>query len=66
VNAALRLAYRRIPSFRREHGGLYALYVPVIARIHSTRMRRLHDRGRHGPAPHGYCQWCGQPIGGPR
>lgn len=65
MNPALRLAYRRIPSFKREHGGTYALYVTLYSRAYATRMRYLHRRGRHGPAPHGLCQWCGTDAGVP-
>lgn len=54
-----RLLYRYIPSFKREEGGLYSLYAAVYSRIYAARMRYLHRRGRHGPSPHGRCQWCG-------
>ncbi len=55
----LNAAYRRIPSFRREAGGLHATYVTVHSAIYAARMRRKHQRGRHGPASHGICHWCG-------
>ncbi|GLP64314.1 hypothetical protein TUSST3_09340 [Streptomyces sp. TUS-ST3] len=66
MNAAKQLAYRHIPSFKREHGGLYSLYVAVYSRAYAARMRWLHERGRHGcGAPHSIaprCTWCGTPI----
>ena len=66
MNTVQQLAYRRIPSFKREAGGLYHLYAAVYSRIYAARMRHLHKRGRHGPgAPHGIaprCTWCGVPI----
>lgn len=63
MNAVESLLYRHIPSFRREHGGLYRVYSSVYSRIYSTRMRRLHRRGLHGRSPHGRCQWCGESTG---
>jgi hypothetical protein len=66
MNAAERLAYHHIPSFKRESGGLYSLYVAVYSRAYAARMRYLHKRGRHGRgAPYSIaprCQWCGAPI----
>jgi len=66
MNATQRFAYRRIPSFRREGGGLYSAYVAVYSRVYAARMRYLHKRGRHGRgASHSIaprCQWCGTPI----
>lgn len=66
MNATQRLAYRHIPSFKRESGGLYSLYATVYSRVYAARMRYLHKRGRHGPdAPHSIsprCQWCGANI----
>lgn len=68
MNAALRLAYRRIPSFRREDGGTYALYAAINSRAHAARARSRHRRGLHTTAPHGTgpCTWCGHPLGSPR
>jgi len=60
MNATQRLLYRRVPSFKREDGGLYAAYAASHSRIYAARMRYLHRRGRHGRSPHGRCQWCGQ------
>jgi hypothetical protein len=61
VNAALRLCYQRIPSFKRESGGIYAAYTAIHSRIYATRMRYLHRRGQHakqrGLDPR--CSWCG-------
>jgi hypothetical protein len=66
MNAAQQFGYRHIPSFKREEGGLYNLYVGVYSRVYAARMRYLHKRGRHGRgAPHSIaprCQWCGDPI----
>lgn len=66
MNAARSLAYRHIRSFKREHGGLYSLYVAVYSRAYAARMRYLHKRGRHGHgAPHSIaprCTWCGAAI----
>jgi hypothetical protein len=66
VKYAQQFAYRHIPSFKRESGGLYSLYVAVYSRAYAARMRYLHKRGRHGSgAPHSIaprCQWCGTPI----
>jgi hypothetical protein len=66
VNRAQQFAYRHIPSFKRESGGLYSLYTAVYSRAYAARMRYLHKRGRHGSgAPHSIaprCQWCGTPI----
>ncbi|MEH0627783.1 hypothetical protein [Streptomyces stelliscabiei] len=63
MNSVQQLAYRRIPSFKRESGGLYRLYAAVYSRAYAARMRYLHKRGRHGHgAPHSIaprCQWCG-------
>lgn len=60
MNAALSFAYRRIPSFRRENGGIYDLYVRVHSALYSRRMKALHRRGRHGRAQtDGRCSWCG-------
>lgn len=55
-----RWLYQHVPSFKREHGGLYATYAAVHSRIYATRMRYLHRRGQHDQSPHGRCQWCGQ------
>ena len=67
MNATQWFAYRHIASFKREHGGLYRLYVTVHSRVYAARMRYLHNRGRHGHgAPHSIaprCTWCGTPIG---
>lgn len=62
MNAALRVAYRRVPSFRREEGGLYNLYSGINTAIYSWRAKGRHNRGRHGPAvsAHGRCEWCGR------
>lgn len=66
MNRTQQFAYRHIPSFKREAGGIYHLYVAVYSRIYAARMRYLHKRGRHGSgAPHSIaprCQWCGTPI----
>ena len=66
MNAAQHAAYRHLPSFKRESGGLYRLYAAVYSRAYAARMRHRHKRGRHGPgAPHSIdprCQWCGVPI----
>jgi hypothetical protein len=66
VNGAQQFAYRHIPSFRRESGGLYHLYTAIYSRAYAARMRYLHKRGRHGGgAPHSIaprCTWCGAPI----
>jgi hypothetical protein len=65
VNGAQQFAYRHIPSFRREAGGLYHLYTAVYSRAYAARMRHLHKRGRHGRPPLGInprCQWCGAPT----
>lgn len=61
MNAVERLAYQRIPSFKRESGGLYRLYASIYSRIYAARMRYLHRRGRHGHSPRGRCNWCGAP-----
>jgi hypothetical protein len=54
-------AYRHIPSFRRERGGLYALYVAAYSPTYVARMRSLHRAGRHGkPMDNGRCTWCGE------
>lgn len=62
MNAALRVAYRRIPSFRRESGGLYDLYSRITSGIYARRARGRHNKGLHGPAVsiHGRCEWCGR------
>lgn len=66
MNAVQQLTYRRIPSFRREHDGIYSLYVAFYSRAYAARMRYLHKHGRHGGgAPHSIdprCTWCGTPI----
>lgn len=66
MNSMQQLAYRHIPSFKREAGGLYHRYTAVYSRIYAARMRYLHKRGRHGRgAPRGIdprCNWCGAPI----
>ena len=55
------LAYRHLPSFRREAGGLYAAWAAVYSRVHRARMTWLHRRGRHGPlTANRRCTWCGQ------
>lgn len=54
------LAYRWLPSFRRERGGLYALYVAIHHPTYVARMKTLHRLGRHGDAmASGRCRWCG-------
>jgi len=61
VNAALRLCYRYVPSFKHESRGLYSLYAAAYSRTYAKRMRRLHRRGRHA-AQRGLdprCSWCG-------
>ena len=61
MNAALRLCYQHIPSFRREYGGAYRLYVALYSRAYAKRMRYLHQRDRHA-AQRGLdprCSWCG-------
>lgn len=57
-----RLAYRRIPSFRREEGGLYAVYTAVVSRVYRAVMIRRHRRGGHGRlmSLSGRCTWCGE------
>jgi hypothetical protein len=66
MNDMQQFAYRHIPSFKRESGGLYNLYTAIYSRAYAARMRYLHKRGRHGRgAPHSIaprCQWCGAPI----
>ena len=53
-------AYQGIPSFRREDGGLYDVYVAVYSRVYRLRMSSLHKRGRHSrPMDNGRCTWCG-------
>lgn len=63
MNAVESLLYRHIPSFKREHGGLYRPYAATYSWIYSTRMRRLHRSGFHGRSSHGRCQWCGETTG---
>ena len=62
MNAAQRFAYERIPSFRREDGGLYALYSRIMSSIYARRARSRHDKGLHGPVVsiNGRCEWCGR------
>lgn len=61
MNVVMRLAYRHIPSFRREDGGLYDLFVAVYHPTYVARMRALHHAGRHGRLmSNGRCTWCGQ------
>jgi hypothetical protein len=63
VNTLQQLCYERIPSFKREHGGLYQLYSAIHSRAYATRMRRLHRQGQHA-AQRGLdprCSWCGAP-----
>jgi hypothetical protein len=58
--AVLRFAYRRIRSFRREYGGLYALYVSVYSAAYRRRMMARHREGGHGRLmANGRCEWCG-------
>jgi hypothetical protein len=68
VNGIQRAAYRQIPSFRREAGGLYAAYVAVYSRLYAARMAWLHKRGRHqAPFPDSVaprCSWCGAGLTG--
>jgi hypothetical protein len=62
MNAVLRLCFEHLPSFKRERGGLYAVYVPLHSYIYATRMRYVHRRGRHASPRRGLdtrCQWCG-------
>ena len=42
MNRIERLAYERIPSFRREDGGLYGAYVAVYSRAYGLAMRWRH------------------------
>jgi hypothetical protein len=56
--------YRHVRSFRREEGGLYAVWVFAYSRIHRARMRWVHNHGRHGPLlVNGRCTWCGVKAG---
>lgn len=70
MNPALALAYRFLPSFKREGGGLYTAFTAVYSRCYALRMRYLHRRGRHAapkvPGIGRRCQWCGasyEPVG---
>ena len=42
MNRLERVAYERIPSFRREEGGSYAVYVAVYSRAYRLAMRWQH------------------------
>jgi hypothetical protein len=55
-------AYRHIRSFRREQGGLYAIYSATYSRVYGLVMTRRHRNGRHGPLMglSGRCTWCGE------
>jgi hypothetical protein len=44
------IAYARIPSFRRERGGLYNALTAVTSRLYRARMMWLH-RGPKPPRP---------------
>ncbi|MEU8740610.1 hypothetical protein [Streptomyces halstedii] len=63
MNPVLTLAYRFLPSFKREGGGLYTAFTAVYSRCYAIRMRYLHRRGRHPAAKvqgiSRRCQWCG-------
>ncbi|MFJ7998952.1 hypothetical protein ACIQ7D_17650 [Streptomyces sp. NPDC096310] len=61
MNAATRLCYQRIPSFKREFGGLYRLYAEIYSRAYAACMRHLHRHGRHAAEPgiSNRCSWCG-------
>jgi hypothetical protein len=66
MNAGLRLLYEHVPSFKREHGGLYRLYAAAASRIYAACMVARHKRGKHQRRPHGLdprCQWCGEDAG---
>lgn len=59
--AVSEFAYRHIRSFRREDGGLYAVYSAVYYRAYRLRMTSLHKRGRHSkPMGNRRCTWCGE------
>lgn len=59
-----RLAFRRVRSFRREDGGLYAAWCAVYSRAYAARQRRVHARGGHGRLMgNGRCEWCGITAG---
>lgn len=61
MNTIMRMAHRHVPSFRREGGGAYAVYVAVYSRIYRWHMERAHWAGRHGRImPNGRCTWCGK------
>lgn len=63
MNALQQFCYERVPSFKREHGGLYRLYSDTYSRFYAARMRYLHRHGRHA-AQRGLdprCSWCGAP-----
>lgn len=55
-------AYRHIRSFRREEGGLYAVYAAIYSRIYRAAMTRRHRGGGHGRLMglNGRCTWCGE------
>lgn len=62
MNPVKAFLYRRVPSFRRESGGSYAIYVGLHSRVYAARARSLHRRGRHITAKSGLdrrCTWCG-------
>jgi hypothetical protein len=53
-------AYNHIGSFKRERGGLYALYVGIYSRVYRYIMVRKHQNGNHGRLmSNGRCTWCG-------
>lgn len=59
MNAAQRLLYKHVPSFKQESGGLYRLYAAVYSWAYASRMRYIHRRGRHKTNRQGVCYWCG-------
>jgi len=63
VTPVERVLFTHVRSFRRERGGLYAMYVAIYSRVYRTRMVWLHKRGKHAQ-PHresisSRCHWCG-------
>lgn len=63
MSSTRQFLYRYIPSFKRESGVSYNLYVAVYSRIYTARMRHLHRRGRHGALmASGPCHWCGAVV----
>ncbi len=62
MNAATRLAFSHLKSFRREDGAPYGQYAWIYSRVYGTAMRALHRCGRHWFRQRlggRYCNWCG-------